>query len=61
MTGELTTMHGVAGVRERVGDEAKLDGRAAEAVYQQHAEPPTADVLAAVGDLPAVPASVLLG
>src|SRR6516162_2973888 len=35
MTGELTTMHGVAGVRERVGDEAKLDGRAAEAVYQQ--------------------------
>jgi hypothetical protein len=61
MAGELTTMHGVAGVRERVGDEAKLDRCAAEAMHQQHAEPPTADVLATVGDLSGVLAPIRLG
>src|SRR5262245_19907490 len=52
MPGELTTMYGVAGVRQRVGAKAKLDRRATEAMHQQHAEPPAADVLAAIGDLP---------
>ena len=47
-------MHGVAGLCERVGDEAKLNRRAAEAMHQQDAEPPTTDVLATVGNLPGV-------
>src|SRR5262245_5644383 len=60
MTGELTTMHGVAGVRERVGDEAKLDRRAAEPMHEQHAQPPAAKVLAAVRDLPVIGLVMLL-
>jgi hypothetical protein len=51
MTRQLAAMHGVAGAGQTLRDEAHLDRCPAEAVHEQHADAPTAHVLAAVRDL----------
>ena len=48
MPGELAAVDRVAGAGEPLGDEAQLDRRAAEAVDQQHPDPPVLEEQAAI-------------